>query len=75
MTSDKQVRRLMKLIREEETLAMAAAKAGMDEKTARKYRDSNKLPSESRAPHIWRTRPDPIAPEDWGGEQLSIVRG
>jgi ribosomal protein S21 len=73
MTSDKQVRRLMKLIREEETLAMAAAKAGMDEKTARKYRDSSKLPSESRAPHIWRTRPDPIAPEDWEWmrEQLS----
>jgi hypothetical protein len=29
----------MKLIQEEQTLATAAAKAGMDEKTARKYRD------------------------------------
>ena len=65
MTSDKQVRRLMKLIQAEETLGMAAAKAGMDEKTARMYRDSGKLPSESRPRHDWRTRPDPIASEDW----------
>lgn len=36
MTSDQQVRRLMKLIGKEPTLAGAAAKAGMDEKTARK---------------------------------------
>ena len=36
MVTDAQVRRLMKLM--EDTLALAAAKAGMDEKTARKYR-------------------------------------
>jgi hypothetical protein len=60
MTSDQQVRRLMKLIQTEETLARAALKAGMDEKTARKYRDSGKLPSESRPSHSWRTRIDPF---------------
>ena len=37
MVTDAQVRRLMKLIRTEKTLAVAAAKAGMDEKTARTY--------------------------------------
>jgi hypothetical protein len=36
----------MKLLNQEETLSLAAAKAGMDEKTARKYRELGKLPSE-----------------------------
>ena len=45
----------------EKTLAVAAAKAGMDEKTARKYLRSGKLPSETKAPHTWRTRKDPFA--------------
>ena len=39
MVTDRQYRRFMKLIQEERTLATAAAKAGMDEKTARKYWD------------------------------------
>ena len=40
MVTNAQVRRLMKLIQTEETLAIAASKAGMGEKTARKYRDA-----------------------------------
>ncbi len=60
MVTDKQVRRLMKLIKEEKTLAVAAAKAGMDEKTARKWRNLGKLPSEVRQQHNWRTRKDPF---------------
>jgi transposase len=51
---------LMKLINEEETLAGAAAKAGMDEKTARKWRDSGMLPSQGKVEHTWRTKPDPF---------------
>jgi transposase len=43
------------------SLQTAAAKAGMSEKTARKYRGANRLPSQMRAPHSWRTRPDPFA--------------
>lgn len=50
----------MKLINEEKTLALAAAKAGMDEKTARKWRDLGKLPSQTRPQHDWRTRKDPF---------------
>ena len=61
MVTDAQVRRLMSLIPKEETLAVAAAKAGMDEKTARKYRGSCRLPSEMKTEHTWRTRPDPFA--------------
>jgi hypothetical protein len=60
MVTDHQVRRLMALTNTEPTLALAAAKAGMDEKTARKYRRSGKLPNECRAEHTWRTRPDPF---------------
>ena len=54
----------MKLIQSEETLSLAAAKAGMDEKTARRYRDTGKLPSQTKIQHTWRTRPDPFA-EVW----------
>jgi hypothetical protein len=64
MVTDEQVRRLMKLVKTEKTLAAAAAKAGMDEKTARKYRRLGRLPSEVKKPHTWRTRPDPFA-EVW----------
>jgi hypothetical protein len=64
MVTDRQVRRLMKLLQSEKSLAAAAAKAGMDEKTARKYRRLGKLPSEVRVEHTWRTREDPFA-EVW----------
>ena len=56
----------MKLIQEEQTLATAAAKAGMDEKTARKYRDRGKLPSQIRPERTWRTRKDAFE-EVWPG--------
>jgi hypothetical protein len=58
MVTDRQYRRYMKLIQEEQTLATAAAKAGMDEKTARKYRDLKKLPSQTKRQRTWRTRKD-----------------
>ena len=48
------------MIQTEDTLAQAADKAGVDEKTARKYRDSDPLPSQRRLPHTWRTREDPF---------------
>jgi transposase len=65
MVTDNQVRRLMKLISEGKSLQTAAARAGMSEKTARKYRRSRTLPSQCRRVHTWRTRPDPIDPADW----------
>lgn len=61
VTTDEQVRRLMKLSRDGLPLSTAAAKAGMDEKTARKYRKAGLLPSELKKPRDWRTRPDPFA--------------
>lgn len=45
-------------------IGKAALKAGMDRKTARKYRDKRKLPSELKAPRTYRTRKDPFE-QDW----------
>ena len=50
----------MNLLQSGKSLSLAADKAGMDEKTARKYRDSGQLPSHSRVEHTWRTRADPF---------------
>lgn len=50
---------------------IAAAKAGMDVKTARKYQAAGKLPSEMRSERDWRTRPDPFA-EVWEHIQEQI---
>jgi len=41
-------------------LAVAAAKSGMDEETARKYKKLGRLPSQVKKPHNWRTHPDPF---------------
>lgn len=44
----------------EKTQELAAAKAGMDVKTARNYLASGKLPNEDRPERNWRTRRDPF---------------
>jgi hypothetical protein len=61
----------MELINESGQLGTAAEKAGMDEKTARKYRRSGKLPSESRSPHTWRTRSD-VFSDVWQEVQAAL---
>lgn len=64
MVTDHQVRRLKQMLSKGKTLQVSACKAGMSEKTARKYRSSGKLPSELQTEHTWRTREDPFA-DDW----------
>ena len=64
MVTDEQVRLLMSLLNQGIPQATAAAKAGMSERTARKYARSGQSPSQSQVPHTWRTRPDPFA-EVW----------
>lgn len=64
MVTDYQVRILMKLINQSKTLKTAAAKAGMSEKTARKYRRLDKLPSQCKAIHERRTHEDAFK-DDW----------
>jgi len=64
MTQDQQVRRLMSLLKKGMPLSTAAAKAGMSEPTARKYRKVGRMPRELKKTHDWRTRPDPFT-EVW----------
>ena len=56
MVKDEQVRILMRQIKEGSTFKLSAAKAGMGLSTARRYRKSGQLPSQSAVPHTWRTR-------------------
>jgi hypothetical protein len=58
MVSDQQVKRLWRLAGQKLSVELAAAKAGMDPKTARKYLRDRRLPSEMHQKHTWRTRPD-----------------
>jgi transposase len=58
--TNQQVKLLMKNLKKY-TQEIAAAKAGMDVKTARKYINSEALPSDMEAPHVWKTRTDIFA--------------
>jgi hypothetical protein len=60
MIKDVQIIRLRQLLGAGEPLYLAALKAGMDTKTAQKYRGADRLPSESFTPRTWRTREDPF---------------
>jgi hypothetical protein len=64
MVTDAQVRRLKRLSKTEKNQELAAAKAGMDPKTARGYLADPRLPSERKADRTWRTRSDPFT-EVW----------
>jgi hypothetical protein len=52
ITTDNQVRRLLKMSKESLPLSTLAVKAGMDIKTARKYLNSGRLPSQIETPRI-----------------------
>jgi hypothetical protein len=75
--TDVHVRRLFTLLGQGQPLSWAASKAGIDRKTARRYRDMKRLPSEKlEQPRDWRTRSDPFA-EVWPevAEQLARAPG
>ena len=62
IVTDRQVRRLHALLKSGKPLLVAAMRVDMDRKTARKYRDQAKLPSELETwPRTWRTREDSFA--------------
>jgi hypothetical protein len=71
MVTDEQVRRLRKLSNTEKNQELAAAKAGMDPTTARRYLRLERLPSEVKKDRPWRTREDPFS-EVWGAVQKQI---
>ena len=64
------------LIEKEENKEVAAAKAGMDSKTALKYRKIGKLPSQIKDTHNWRTRENPFI-DEWNQikEMLKVNSG
>ena len=76
MITDRQVRKLLKALSFGKPVSVAALQAGMAEKTARRYRDLGKLPSEVHVEHDWRTRKDPFG-EVWPQveEQLRLNTG
>ena len=73
MVTDQQVRRLWQQMELGKTLSEAALKAGLDEKTARKYNTAGELPGQCRKAHGWRTRPDPFEGEWKALEELLEV--
>lgn len=66
MVTDRQVRLLRKKRMESKTLEAAALAAGMSERTARKWQHGA-LPSATKEPRTWRTRPDPFV-DVWAAE-------
>jgi hypothetical protein len=76
MVTDQQIRRFRRALACGKSLSLAAAQAGIDRKTARKYRQSGKLPSEERMEHTWRTRAGPFAEVwPWVVEHLTLNPG
>jgi hypothetical protein len=71
MVTDEQVRRLRKLSNTARNQEIAAAKAGMDPTTARRYLGLERLPSELKKERQWRTREDPFG-EVWGAIEGQI---
>jgi transposase len=72
-TSDAQVRKLMREMQKHGAIGLAADRSGMDRKTARKYVQAAKLPSELAQPRWWRTRKDPIAAQDWAFVEAQLA--
>jgi hypothetical protein len=61
MKRDAEVRRMLTERANGRTQAQAAARAGMSERTARKYERLAQLPSQLKQPRRYRTRPNPFA--------------
>src|SRR5713226_6113371 len=71
MKNDHEVKLYMAERRKGSSQQVAAARAGMSERTARKYEQAGKLPSELKRPHDWKTRTDPFEQDwSWVVEQL-----
>ncbi len=61
MVSDGQVKELRRMLAQGKSLAASSRMAEMSEKTARDYRDDDRLPSDRKQPRTYRTRTDPFA--------------
>lgn len=71
MKKDAEVLLYMKERHKGTTQSVAAARAGMSERTARRYERAGKLPSQLKEPRTWRTRENPFEADwPWVVEQL-----
>lgn len=71
MVTDAQVRLLRKKMAEGKTIAAAAACGAMSERSAQAWKQGP-LPSETKEPRTWRTRPDPFA-SVWATELVPLL--
>ena len=60
MTTDYQVLALIKEYKKSRNIKLSSLKVGMDRKTATKYLQCLKLPSELKKERHWRTHPDKL---------------
>lgn len=71
MKQDTEVKLYMQERRKGTAQRIAAARAGMSERTARKYEKAGQLPSQLKRPHTWATRQNPFEQDwEWVVEQL-----
>lgn len=71
MKKDGEIKLLIKERRKGSSQKLAAARTGMSERTARKYEQSGKLPSQLKVPRTHRTRANPfVADWAWVEDQL-----
>jgi len=73
MKKDDEVRLLLRERKKGSSQELAAARAGMSARTARKYEHLGALPSDQAHPRTYRTRPDPFA-ADWPWVQAHLER-
>lgn len=73
MKKDGEIKLLMEERRKGTRQALAAAKTGMSERTARKYEKAGKLPSQIKKPRRHRTRDNPFT-EDWAWVEEQLRR-
>ena len=65
MITDVRASKMLLFLHEGESVATTARRLKMSQKTVRKYRDADQLPSQIERPErSYRTRPDPLA-EFW----------
>jgi transposase len=74
MKKDAEVQLLLRERHKGRTQVQAAARAGMSERTARKYEQAGALPSQLKRPRTHRTRSDPFA-DEWPWIVGQLERG
>src|SRR3978361_2393598 len=73
MKKDGEIKLLLHERRKGTKQKVAAARAGMSERTARKYERASKLPSELKTPRTHRTRANPFE-QDWPWVDQQLTR-